>query len=386
MGFFDQKIDRHGFSEKWDHPPVFIPAEKLTPMWVADTDFSTAPCILSAMQRRLSHPTFGYYRLDDRFYGAICHWFAKRHGITDLRPEEILYQSSTIGALITALSVFTEPQEPVLVHIPNYNGFTKALAGNDRPLLQTELCRDADGVYRLDLADMEEKIIANHLRCMIFCSPHNPTGRVWTREELTAVANLCERHGVSVIADEIWADYVYAPHRHIPFASVSEYARNHTISIYSPTKTFNLAGLVVAYAIIHNEAIRKPFLREANRSHYNEANPFSIEALIAAYEEGEEYLEELLCYLDENIRLVLDTLSAKLPALSAYHPDATYLLWISLAGTGRSEAENFARIYQTGLVPNLGSTYHGEGYLRLNIACPRAQVQEALDKLVLAMA
>lgn len=383
---FDQRLDHKGFSQKWDSPRYpAAPDKPLSPMWIADMDFATPDCVLNSVRERLEHPVFGYCPADPLFAQAIIQWAKLRHGVTDLEPQFIRCQNSALGGVVAALQTLLQPGDPVLVHLPNYNGFTKAIADAGCRLVGSPLVRDENGVFRMDLEDMEQRIRAEQIKCLIFCSPHNPTGRVWTREEIEQVCALCERLGVFIISDEVWADFVYAPARHIFTTQVSAYAHEHTITLNGASKTFNLAGLRTSYSIVYNEELRQKYHMASARSHCNSPNTLSVAALIGAYTGGAEYVEELVSYIRKNMELVHDFICREVPSVRSDLPQGTYTMWLDFTGTGRSEAENTARMGREGLVISPGSDYHGEGWFRMNVACPRSQVEQALRALKAAV-
>lgn len=378
---FDEKIDRRGTSQKWDSPPYNVGDAELSPMWIADMDFATPNCVLKAIKKRLEHPIMGYFQPETRFYECIVRWSEKRRGITGILPEQILYQNSTVGAIVSAVRLFTKPGQCVLVHIPNYTGFQYALTDNNRTLIGSPLIQDENGIFRMDFADMEKKIRENSITCMILCSPHNPTGRVWTAEELRQASALCEQYHVKIISDEVWADFVFTPSRHIPTPLISDYARRNTISLYGATKTFNLAGLRMAYSICYDEGLAEQYKKICSATHYNAPNVLSIAALIGAYSDGERYVNELLNYIRENMRFADHFIKQNVPALSSYLPEGTYTLWLKFDRTGRSDDENMRRMSRLGLVGDPAYKYNTSGYFRLNVACPKSQVEAALYKL-----
>lgn len=386
MDQLDCSVNRHGYSKKWDEPLYPVAADKpLLPMWIADMDFPTPDCVLSALRKRLEHPTFGYCDLDDRFYNAIMEWAAKRRQVTDLQPEYILYQNSAVGAIVAAVKTLTRPGEGVLVHLPNYTGFTYGIADAGRRLVGSPLVRDDAGVFRMDFEDMEAKIAAEHISCLILCSPHNPTGRVWEEAELKAAADLCEKYNVSIISDEVWADFVFPGHRHIPTALATRYAREHTIAVYGAAKTFNLAGLRTAYSIVYGNALRAAYHAKASENHYNVHNTLSAEALIGAYTEGGSYADEILAYIEDNMKMADRYIKENIPAVRSYLPQGTYTMWLDFGAAGRSDEENIKRMGQQGLVMSPASEYNGTGWFRMNLACPQGQVYAALKALRLAM-
>lgn len=383
---FDRKVDRSGYSLKWDQPLYPVAEGKpLIPMWIADMDYATPDCVLDAIRRRLEQPTFGYADPDPAFAQAVVEWARQRRGVEDLKPEYVQYQNSTVGAIVAAIKTLTQPGEPVLVHLPNYTGFTYGIADAGRRLVGSPLVMDDEGVFRMDLEDMEKKILEEKIRCMILCSPHNPTGRVWEKEELVAAAALCEKHGVSIISDEVWADFVFAPARHIPTALVSDYARENTISTYGATKTFNLAGLRIAYSIVYGDKLRAAYQKKNGENHYNVPNTLSMAALVGAYTGGKEYTDQLLEYIYGNMKYADAYIKENIPQVKSYLPQGTYTLWLDFGGTGRTDEENMERMGREGLIMSPASEYNGRGWFRMNMACPRAQVEAAVAALKAAM-
>lgn len=384
---FDQKLDQRGFDVKWDAPRYPVAQDKpLIPMWVADMDFAVPDCVLDAIRTRLEHPAFGYCDdPDPRFARSIVRWMEERRGVTDVTPELIRYQNSALGGVVAAIKTLTQPGDPVLVHLPNYNGFTHALSDADRRLVGSPMVRGEDGVFRMDFADMERKIQEEHIQCLLFCAPHNPTGRVWTREETEQMCALCARYGVSIISDEVWADFVYAPARHVPTAQVSQYAHEHTITIGGASKTFNLAGLHTSYSIVYSDELRARFHKRSAESNCNDPNTLSVAALIGAYTQGEAYVDELTAYIRQNMELVHDFIRREIPAVKSSLPQGTYTMWLDFTAAGRTQEENIRRLGEQGLVLSPGGDYHGEGWFRMNVACPREQVERALQALKAAM-
>ena len=276
------------------------------PMWVADMNFPTVPTVPEAIIRRAEHPAYGYFDPTDEYFDAIIQWQEKRNGVTGLRPEHIGYENGVLGGVISALNVFCSRGDNVLVHQPTYIGFTKSLKNNGYNIVHSPLVQDENGVWRMDYADMEKKIVENRIHAAILCSPHNPCGRVWERWELERAMELYQKHDVYVVSDEIWSDLILDGHRHIPTQSVSEDARSRTVAVYAPSKTFNLAGLVGSYHIIYNPWIRERVEKESSLSHYNSMNVLSMHALLGAYQpEGYEWVDELRQVFPEKCRLCL---------------------------------------------------------------------------------
>ncbi|RKI69392.1 aminotransferase class I/II-fold pyridoxal phosphate-dependent enzyme [bacterium 1xD42-67] len=384
---FDQVLDHKGYSRKWDAPRYpAAPEEPLLPMWIADMDFAVPSCVLDAVRARMEHPVFGYCDTDPRFAQAVSDWAKVRRGVEDIAPEHVRYQNGSLGGVVSAIQTLVQPGGPVLVHLPNYNGFTKAIADAGCRLVGSPLVQDEAGLFRMDLADMEERILAEGIECLLFCSPHNPTGRVWEREELEGMCALCERLGVSIISDEVWADFVFAPARHISTAQISDYARRSTITLNGASKTFNLAGLHTSYSIVYDQALRERYHQASTASHYSAPNTLSVAALIGAYTGGHQYVDELVAYIRQNMELAHGSISQQVPSVASYLPQGTYTMWLDFNGTGRSQEENARRMGAKGLVINPGSDYHGDNWFRMNLACPRSQVERALQALKAAMA
>ena len=274
----------------------------IIPMWVADMNFPTAPSVTQAIIARTSHPAFGYFDLSDAYFDSIIRWQETRNGVAGLTRDCIGYENGVLGGVVSALNVLCSRGDKVLVHSPTYIGFTASLENNGYQIVHSPLVLDGGGVWRMDFADMERKIVEHHIHTAIFCSPHNPCGRVWEREELEQVMELYRKHDVFVISDEIWSDILLYGHKHIPTQSVSQDARSRTVAMYAPSKTFNLAGLVGSYHIIYDPWLRERFRKESSLSHYNSMNVLSMHALIGAYRpEGYQWVDELCQVLTGNV-------------------------------------------------------------------------------------
>lgn len=296
QSIFDEKWNRTGTGTiKWKASDEG--RKDIIPMGIADMEFATAPCVIEAVRRRMEHPLFGYFNLDNRFYEAIMNWHGRHFHNEDLRPEHILYQNGVLGGIAAALQAFTLPGDRVLCSGPVYSGFIRTVGDLGRVLCPSMLKPDREGIMRLDLEDMERKILDNKVKAFIFCSPHNPTGRVWDEDEIRDVAVLCGKYHVLLISDEIWADFTPGGKQHIPTAMVSGLAKDITISLYSPTKTFNLASLRCAYAVAYAPWLRDAMEKAAVMTHFNNPNVLSCEALIGAYQEGGEWVEQLNRYI-----------------------------------------------------------------------------------------
>lgn len=364
---------------------VLKPEFDRLPMWVADMNFVVPTCITDRMSERLAHPSFGYYSVRAEYYEAIANWHRTRHGITDITKDTIGYENGLLGGLVSSLKVLLPNGGKVLLHTPAYIGFTHVLKDNNYEIVGSELIKDAAGRWQMDLADMEEKIKMEDIKAAVFCSPHNPTGRVWNREELEAAAALFEKYGVTVISDEIWSDLILFGNQHIPFASVSEYAHENTVELYAPSKTFNLAGLVGSYHIIYNEELRKIIETYESATSYNHMNVLSMYALMGAYsEEGAAWVDGLIKVLEENVRIALDALRA-VPGISVAQPEGTYMLFLDCKEYCRAHGLSLDELLKKGMEVGVlwqdGRPFGGNHTIRLNLASPTHRIEEAFRRL-----
>lgn len=357
----------------------------LIPMWVADMNFPTVPTIPQAITERVAHPAYGYFDPREEYYDAIINWQSVRNDVTGLKKEHIGYENGVLGGVVSALSVFCSKGDSVLLHSPTYIGFTGSLTNNGYHIVHSPLVRDESGIWRMDFEDMEKKIKENHIHAAIFCSPHNPCGRVWERWEIEKAMEIYKRNDVYVISDEIWSDIILAGNKHIPTQSVSEDARNRTVALYAPSKTFNLAGLIGSYHIIYNAWIRDRVEKESSLCHYNEMNLLSMYALIGAYKpEGFEWVDELRQVLTENVELAYEFFE-KIPGVTLAKPQGTYMLFVDFTdwckNHGKTMDELLAAGQEVGVYWQDGRPFHGEHAIRMNLALPKSRVQEALSRL-----
>lgn len=353
------------------------------PMWVADMAFATAPAVTEAIKKRLQHGAFGYFMPSKEYFDSIIGWQSRRNGV-ELTCEEICYDNSVLGGVMSTLGAVCERGGKVLVHSPTYVGFTKAVENGGYTLVRSPLVPDCDGVMRMDLCDMENKLRSEDIRAAILCSPHNPTGRVWERRELMEAMALFEKYNVTVISDEIWSDLILNGHTHVPTHTVSDYAKSHTVSLYAITKTFNLAGLVGSYRVIRDKNLREAVEKQASLSHYDQMNVLSMHALVGAYSsEGERWLTELRSVLTENARLAVDFLRKK--GIFVPHPQGTYMLfldcteWCEKHGRTIDELQR-AGVYE-GVIWQDGRPFFGNCHIRMNLALPTSELKEALGRL-----
>ena len=356
------------------------------PMWIADMNFATAPAIPAAIIERAKHPLYGYFEPREEYFSSIIGWQERRNGVTGLRKEHIGYENGVLGGVVSALNVLCSRGDKVLLHTPTYIGFTGALTNNGYKMVLSPLVRDAGGVWRMDFEDMERRIVSEHIHAAVFCSPHNPCGRVWERWEVERYMELMKKHGVYVVSDEIWSDIILAGNKHVPTQSVSEDARQRTVALYAPSKTFNLAGLVGSYHVIYNGWLRERVEKESSLAHYNEMNVLSMHALIGAYgEEGQEWLGELLQVLTANAELACGYIEQRFEGVSVFRPQGTYMLFIDCtrwcAAHGVDIGALIKRGWDVGVAWQDGRAFNGPCHIRMNLALPRQRVQEAFERL-----
>ncbi|MBR5687408.1 MAG: pyridoxal phosphate-dependent aminotransferase, partial [Prevotella sp.] len=336
---YDEIIERRGSGcYKWD----IDEAQGALPMWVADMDFRVAQPIIDALKRRVEHGIFGYTLVGDRYYNAIIDWFRRRHGWT-IRREWIQYTTGVVPAVSVVIKALTEPGDKVLIQTPVYNCFFSSIRNNGCEMAETRLVQDGDS-WRVDFDDMEQKAADPRVKLFLLCNPHNPVGRVWTRDELLKMNDICLRHGVKVIADEIHCELVMPGYRYTPFAAVSEECQNNSITCNSPSKSFNTAGLQVANIICNDEETRQRIDRAININEVCDVNPFGPEALIAAYNECEDWIDQLNEYLWGNYLLLKDVLAKSMPEAKVTRLEGTYLVWVDIRVTGLTSDEMTAHL------------------------------------------
>lgn len=358
----------------------------LIPMWVADMNFPVCPSITEAIIERAKHPSFGYFSLRKEYYDSIICWQEKRNGVSGLTRECIDYENGVLGGVISALNVFCSKGDNVLIHSPTYVGFTGALTNNGYNMVHSPLTPDDQGVWRMDFEDMEKKIVKNHIHAAVFCSPHNPCGRVWERWELEKMMALFEKYDVKVVSDEIWSDIIRPGNKHIPVQMTSEYARQNTVAVYAPSKTFNLAGLVGSYHIIYNKCLQDRVKKESSLSHYNESNVLSMHALIGAYQpEGYEWLDELNQVIAGNVDWACEHIRTHYEGVEVSKPQGTYMLFLDCTKycerTGQPLDEIINAGHYKGIIWQDGRMFNGPCHIRMNLALPLSRVQEAFGRL-----
>lgn len=358
----------------------------IIPMWVADMNFPTVPTVQEAMAERIGHPAFGYFSPSDDYFNAIIRWQERRNGVRDLEKKHIGYENGVLGGLLSALNVFCSKGDHVLLNSPTYIGFTKSLANNGYRAVHSPLYLDEENVWRMDYEDMEKKIVEYKIHAAVFCSPYNPVGRVWTRDEIERAMEIFKRHNVFVVSDEIWSDIITLGHKHIPTQSVSEDARQRTVALYAPSKTFNLAGLVGSYHIIYNDWIRDRVEKESSLSHYNEMNVLSMHALIGAYRpEGYEWVDELCATITGNIDYAADYIETHFEGVKVSRPEGTYMLFIDVEGWCRKHGKTLEEVekagWDVGVAWQDGKMFFGPWSIRMNLALPLSRVKEAFERL-----
>lgn len=373
---FDELTDRRGSnSYKWDADPDVLP------MFVADMDFRTAPAIVDALRRRVEHGIFGYTRVPDAYYASISRWFSRRHA-WEVQKDWILYTSGVVPAISAVIKAFTRPGDGVAVLTPAYNCFFSSIRNNRCELVDVPLHYEGNR-YTIDFGALEQALAGERTKVLLFCSPHNPAGRVWTREELERVGALCVRHGVRLVSDEIHCELVMPSHTFIPTASVNAELQAITTTLNSPSKAFNTAGLQIANIIDADADRRKAIDRALNDNEVCDVNPFGVLGLMAAYDEGEAWLEALNAYLYENYQTLCAQVRASLPQFPVVPLEGTYLVWLnvqSLPLSAEQICDYLRRVEKVWF--NASEMYGGKGFLRINIACPRARLQDGLSRLI----
>jgi len=388
---FTSHIDRYGYDALAVESlgqPGFPGAPKegfdAIPMWVADMNFPTCPTIPAALCERAAHPLYGYFQAPEAYYNAIIRWHRGRNGVTGLEAKHIGFENGVLGGLMSAVSALCPPGGKVLLHSPTYIGFTGTLENAGYQIVHSPLQLDGEGVWRMDLADMEEKLCAGDIGVLIFCSPHNPTGRVWERWEIEAVAALAEKYGVTIISDEIWSDIILRG-THIPTQSVPA-AKMRTVALYAPSKTFNLAGLVGSYHVIYDDALRAAVRKAGSLSHYNNGNVLSMHALMAGYScTGAAWVNELRQVIGANVDYACSFIAEHFPGVRCSRPQATYMLFLDCEDWCRAHGvtmdELLRRGWDVGVAWQDGRPFHGPWHIRLNLALPLDRVQEAFRRL-----
>ena len=356
------------------------------PMWVADMNFATCPSVPAAIIERAKHPLYGYFSASDVYYEKTIQWQTERNGFRDLKREYIGYENGVHGCVTSAVQTLTAPGDKVLLHSPTYVGFAADVEYLGRTSVYSPLKKDENGVWRMDYEDMDAKLKANNIHLAIFCSPRNPAGRVWERWELEKAMEVFEANQCFVISDEIWADITYTGHQHTPTLMVNDWAQEHTVAVYAPSKTFNLAGLIGSYHIIYNKYLRDRVTAHGDATHYNEMNVLSMHALIGAYsDEGREWVSELLQVLEGNCKYACDHIRQHYDGVDVSMPQGTYMLFLDLTDycrrTGKTLDQVIKAGWDVGVAWQDGRAFHGPCHIRMNLASPLSRIQEAFDRL-----
>jgi cystathionine beta-lyase len=385
---FNEVIDRKNTSSlKYDSAVHRGKPEQVLPLWVADMDFQTAPEILDEVKEKVEHGIFGYSEPNETYFEALQDWMREHHDWS-IEKNWLVKTPGVVFALALAVRTFTKEGDTVLIQSPVYYPFREVVESNHRIVADNTLVLGENGKYQMNYEDFEHQIVEHKIRLFLLCNPHNPVGRVWTAEELRRIGDICLRHHVIVVSDEIHCDFVLTGHKHQVFANLSPELANITITCTSPSKTFNLAGLQVSNILIANQQLKKQFQIELNASGYSQLNIMGLTACEAAYQYGERWHKALMVYLQDNLSYVKTFLRTHLPQIKLIEPEGTYLIWLDFRGLGLSENKREALITeQAKLWLDSGVMFgeSGEGFERMNIACPRSTLREALERLALAI-
>ena len=392
---FTTIMDRHGMdaiavdglSEDGQGSPA-KPKEgfDIIPMWVADMNFATVPTVQEAIAERVKHPAFGYFDPREEYFQEIIDWQTKRNGVEGLTAEAIGYENGVLGGVLSTLQAFASPGDAVLLHSPTYIGFTGSIGNYGYKMVHSPLKKDAEGIWRMDYEDMDRKLKEHNIHFAIFCSPHNPTGRVWEREEIEKAMEIYKANECVVISDEIWSDLTLPGFKHIPTQSVSKDARERTIALYAPSKTFNLAGLVGSYHIIYNRMLRDRVEKASSLSHYNSPNVLSVHALIGAYRpEGYQWVDELREVLKSNADYAYNYILEHFKGVKLSKPEGTYMLYLDCEEWCKEHDTDMDTLLKAGVAVGViwqdGRPFHRPYAIRLNLALPHVLVKEAFDRM-----
>ena len=373
---FDEIIDRRNTgSIKWHY------SDDTIPLWVADMDFKAAQPILNAVEQVAHHGILGYTKPTEALYESIIKWHGSRYDL-QLDKGNILFSPGVVPSLALMMNVFTEAGEAVLVNDPIYTPFMTKVEQNGRTLVTSPL-KEVDGKYQLDLADIEAKIVEHGVKLYLLCNPHNPGGRVWTRNELEALLLICKKHDVAIVSDEIHQDLTLSGHTFTPFLTLAKGYEHKVVSLTSMTKTFNVAGIKGSMIFAKDQALLKKISQQQRLNDEYELNLFAYEVMRSAYEEGEKWLEQVLAYIEKNIELTLDFLADHLPNIKVMRPEASYLIWLDCSAYGEDDQMLYDKLREAKVELNAGIKYGAEGHLkmRLNVACPEALLREGLNRI-----
>ncbi|MCD7944395.1 MAG: pyridoxal phosphate-dependent aminotransferase [Clostridia bacterium] len=381
---FDRIIDRRNTDcLKYDFAKRRGKPEDVLPLWVADMDFPTSSYVLDALQERVAHGIFGYTEIGDSYFEAVAGWMERKHG-WQVKQDWLVKTPGVVFGLAMAVKAFTEKGDSILIQQPVYYPFKEVIEDNDRQVVSSDLVLGSDNRYHINFADFEQKIIDNQVKLFILCSPHNPVGRVWKREELLRIGELCLKYGVLAVSDEIHQGFVYGENKHLVFANLAPEFEKFSITCTSPAKTFNLAGLQVSNLFIPNPTLQEAFRKQIAASGYSQLNTLGLTAGEAAYRYGEEWHNGVIDYLEQNIIYLKSYLNQELPEIRMIEPEGTYLVWLDFRGLGLTVPElEHMIIHKAKLWLDSGAIFGaaGEGFQRINIACPRATLKQALEQL-----
>ena len=381
---FNEKVDRSkNHAAKWEEMGAKFGSNDLLPMWIADMDIKTAPEIVEAIKEKADQAIFGYVYRPASYYETAAAWCEKRFGYK-IDPKTLIHSPGVVPSMNMLVKMLTKEDEKVLIQIPVYPPFAASVKTGKRNLVTNELVKDKNGYYTIDFEDLEKKLSDEKVTLMILCNPHNPVGRVWKKEELQKIGDLCVKYNVRILADEIWRDLVLPGYTHTPIASLSREIENITITCFSPTKTFNIAGLQASFAVFPREEEWKAFDNELGEMDIKRNNPFSLVGFEAAYNHGEEWLSELLVHLEGNAQYVADFVKERLPEIKTVKPEGTYLMWLDFNGLNITPEEITDMLIKDAKVAmNDGASFgaNGKGFARMNIACPRYMVEDAMARI-----
>lgn len=385
---FNERIDRsENHSAKWAEMEMKFGRSDLIPMWVADMDIKAAPEIIESMKKKVEQEIFGYVYRPDSYYKIATEWLKKRFGY-EISPSSLIHSPGVVPSMSILVKMLTKTTDKILIQTPVYPPFASAVKDNGRELVENPLIKDEKGYYTIDFEDLEKKLSLDEVKLFILCNPHNPVGRVWKKEELLKMGELCKKYNVRILADEIWRDLIMPGHKHIPMGSISKEIEDITITLFSPTKSFNLAGLQASFATFPRAEERKEFDNILGQMDVKRNNPFSLVAFETAYEKCEDWLEELILHIDGNMQYVVDFISEKLPEIKVVKPEGTYLMWLDFNGTKipQDKIQEFL-INEAKVAMNDGGSFgsNGKGFARMNVACPRYMVEEAMERIEKAL-
>ena len=385
---FNERIDRsENHSAKWAEMEMKFGRSDLIPMWVADMDIKAAPEIVESMKKKVEQEIFGYVYRPDSYYKTATEWLKKRFGY-EISPSSLIHSPGVVPSMSILVKMLTKNSDKILIQTPVYPPFASAVKDNGRELVENPLVKDEKGYYTIDFEDLEKKLSLDEVKLFILCNPHNPVGRVWKKEELLKMGELCKKYNVRILADEIWRDLIMPGYKHTPMASLSKDIEDITITLFSPTKSFNLAGLQASFATFPRVEERKEFDNILGQMDVKRNNPFSLVAFETAYEKCEDWLEELILHIDGNMQYVVDFIAEKLPEIKVVKPEGTYLMWLDFNGTKipQDKIQEFL-INEAKVAMNDGGSFgsNGKGFARMNVACPRYMVEEAMERIEKAL-